>query len=302
MNLLSESQPIFVAGNNTSLDYILSNGKPNVLVAVAHQDDEVIGMGGTMASYSTGVYYAIGDPHYDLHQSDPTTFFQGGLGLFDIGTITEFRARLTEGGINLKLLPREPRNVAVVYVANGAKSPATIERDIKAAHPGKPVQEVLRESQMDSLEQLTIMLNNSRLPEALAGLEHVGAVAGVFLEYDSASIKADSQSIGPTIPQSIQDLARIISIFKPESIYTHSPFDVRHPTHIFVSDIVLKAAGMVAAGDYSPELLGFPVWNPDSQRHNSFVDISTAFEKKLARFICIAFLAARALEDVTKIG
>ena len=198
----------------------------------------------------------------------------GGIRLYSVTTLNEIVERLARGGKKLILPPEYPSNVTIAYVTNGAKTGKTVEEDIKAGHPETSIEDILLQEQCKTLEELSERINASRYDEALHSLSYVGARAAVFLEYPSNRIKSE-----PDKPAS--DLAALIGILRPEIIFTLSPFEFSHDTHILVSDLTLKAIRLAQSTGYSPLLKGYPVWDPDKIRHNEIVDISEVIGQKL---------------------
>ena len=132
--VLSKHQPIYMAGYS-SLAEIVSNGRRNIMVVASHQDDEVIGMGGTIRLYATGIDYEIRENSDNLLDTNPQAFHNGGLGLYPNDIIIDIMNRLTKSGKRLILPPQDPSNILVVYVTNGAKTERTVKDDLNSAHP-----------------------------------------------------------------------------------------------------------------------------------------------------------------------
>ena len=66
----------------SSIDELLANGRRNILVVAAHQDDEIIGMGGTIKLYSRGIDYEINEHAQTLIERNPKAFLSGGIGSY----------------------------------------------------------------------------------------------------------------------------------------------------------------------------------------------------------------------------
>lgn len=279
LRILNPDQRIFLNGSS-SLAEIINNRRRNVLVVAAHQDDEAIGMGGTMKLYSTGVRYNGPEDIRNLHEVDPNSFFRGGLGIYPRDEIIRLKEELKERGIHLDLVPEEPTNVVVVYVTSGAKTTEGISKDLGDAHPSKPLEQILFEhkvrfdQEISDMQELTGLLNSLRYPEALRALKILGAEVAIFLEYQSSQLRLDTEKVA-------RDLAGIIGIVKPDIIYTHSPFELSHKSHIHTSKLTVDAARQIQSPSYMPDMKGYVVWNPFVIFHPHVVDISTVFDSKL---------------------
>lgn len=271
--ILGNHQTVYLA-QYSNIEELLANGRRNILVVAAHQDDEIIGMGGTMKLYSTGIDYEKNGQSKTFIEKNPRAFFRGGLGTYSMETISDLAQRMEKSGRRLILPPKDSSNIVVAYVTNGAKIEQTIESDLIQAHPEKTMEQILCEHEVASLHELTDKLNQSRYPETLAALSCVGATSVIFLEYPSSDLR-----LGPDNPAN--DLAVIIKLFKPETIFTLSPFEFSHSSHILVSDLTVNAARLVQNPDYSPSLKGYPVWDPDKLIHREIVDISEVWRYKL---------------------
>ena len=269
--ILGENQ-YFYFKEPYSLEKIVSNGKRNILVVSAHQDDEIIGMGGTICLLSDGVHfppYSTSDKMFlEWYQKNKKREYMGGLTVYSKEEIKDIQKSFAKNGINLNLLYEEPSNVIVVYVTNGAKSEEAIVRDIERAH--MPIEQFLEQNEFKSAKELTKFFNDIRYIEALTALNHVGGVAAIFLEYmenPDDSIKSDAPD----------DLAAIMHLIKPAAVYTLSPFEKKHNTHRIVSNATLKAARIM--GNISL-LKGYPVWNLMDLELQELVDISSSYLRK----------------------
>lgn len=271
--ILGNHQPTYLS-QYSNINELLSNGRRNILVVAAHQDDEIIGMGGTIALYSSGIDYAKDWQSQKLADKSMRAFLNGGLGTYSEKTVSDLMQRLEESGRKLILPPNNPSNVIVVYVTNGAKTEQTVKNDLLHAHPEKTLEEILDRQETSNLQQITERLNQARYPETLAALRYVGATTAIFLEYQSSQIGHDSY-------KPAKDLAEVIRMFKPESIFTLSPFEFSHNSHILVSDLTVNAVRLVQDSDYNPSLKGYPVWDPDKLLHIEIVDISEVLKLKL---------------------
>lgn len=129
------------------------------------------------------------------------------------------------GGL-IQLHSNSDDSVFVIYVTNGAGTPAGKSRSKKA-------------------------IVATRQKEALKGLKTVGGKGGIFLNYDSADVK------GGRTRDVILDIFNILMILRPKIIYTASPFE-KHFTHLASTQVTIDAIKMVP--DYFPKLRGYGVW------------------------------------------
>ncbi|HLD97092.1 MAG TPA: PIG-L family deacetylase [Candidatus Nanoarchaeia archaeon] len=235
-------------------------------LSLTHQDDDVIGSGGTMKGLAEGVLYKPDnvnedDWHMTLIEGQG---FKWPYTKSQFASVQNALAMSRSGKILLNPLYEEPSNVVVVYVTNGAKFPETVKTDLHAAHPTLTQAEILDYysrllGETHNLETLTKFFNQSRYHEALAALDIVGASAAVFLEFDeNVDIRSGRSAVAAAV-----NIAELIRQLQPAVVYTLSPFEIKHDVHIHTSDITVAAlrAALPFLGS-KPLLRGYPVWNP----------------------------------------
>lgn len=93
----------------------------------------------------------------------------------------------------------------------------------------------------------------------------VGEYAAMLqLDYPSSALK------DPKIPQVVDDLVEILTLTKPEVVYTHNPAD-KHPTHVAVFAAVLRALRRLPAEERTMRVYGCEIWRdldwlPDNEK------------------------------------
>lgn len=93
----------------------------------------------------------------------------------------------------------------------------------------------------------------------------VGEYAAMLqLDYPSSALK------DPKNPQVVDDLVQILTLTKPEVVYTHNPAD-KHPTHVAVFAAVLRALRHLPAEERTMRVYGCEIWRdldwlPDAEK------------------------------------
>ncbi|MEK6837173.1 MAG: PIG-L family deacetylase, partial [Nanoarchaeota archaeon] len=207
-----------------------------------------------------------------------------GLGFYSREEVEQVRMTLAKGKIRLNV-PLEASNIVTVYVTDGAKTPDTVLKDLQAAHPGWTPERIVDyygwffDNKPSDLATITGNLNRQRYAETIFALAQVGGHAACFLEYPSSQIKGGNE-------QATSDLAEVIQRLQPMAIYTLSPFEIKHDTHIAVSAITIEAVRKAMPRlETAPVLRGYAVWNPfgfsEPAAEIELVDISDSWGAKL---------------------
>lgn len=266
---LKQGQYAYVRLPYKSIDDLISNGRRNIAVIEAHLDDDVIGLGGTLALLSYSMKFGT--------NKNITPLRHRGLMQYNKKQAIDVQKRLLEEGIYLDLLYEEPSNIIVVYVTNGAKSAESFKKGMELAHIDKKIEEILEERGLDSIEELAGLLNTRRYFEQISSLHQIGGDAAYFFEYPTGPIKAGDKKVA-------QDISTVLKKLQPHRVYTHSPFEATHDTHRKIQN--LTVIGLRSALPYLekiPEFKGHFVWDPLNLKGLEVVDTSaSAHLKKLA--------------------